>query len=370
MAQSSLLFIPDISGFTEFVKDTEIEHSRHIISELLELLIDENDLGMTLAEIEGDALFFYLFEKIPSQEELLAQVKKMFTRFHTHLKNYEHRRICHCGACRTATDLSLKFIVHAGEFQFIQVKDQRKPYGQEVITAHRLLKNNVDDDEYALFSEMLTDAWNLPVVKWNDEWVVDSGASEYGDVGQIEYDVVMLAPLRENLPELPPVAPLTRTQHPLVEQTKIQRPVDDVYNIISNLDLRHLWNEGVDDFLYDKDRVNRIGTKHYCVINNRQLELETVGDTTNENRQVYGEISPHFPLMKKITNYFILEPDQEETQITAEIHLEPIPFVGWLVKPLAKRLLKKGLAKTIQNIKRIAEHKELQAPSYQPQVIA
>ena len=33
----SLLYIPDISGFTEFVHQTEIEHSRHIVSELLEL---------------------------------------------------------------------------------------------------------------------------------------------------------------------------------------------------------------------------------------------------------------------------------------------------------------------------------------------
>ncbi|MEM6380660.1 MAG: DUF2652 domain-containing protein, partial [Bacteroidota bacterium] len=54
-----VLFIPDISGFTRFVKTTERNHSRHIISELLELLIDENDIGLTVAEIEGDAILFY-----------------------------------------------------------------------------------------------------------------------------------------------------------------------------------------------------------------------------------------------------------------------------------------------------------------------
>ena len=36
----ALLFIPDISGFTKFVGENEIQHSRHIIEELQEVLID------------------------------------------------------------------------------------------------------------------------------------------------------------------------------------------------------------------------------------------------------------------------------------------------------------------------------------------
>ncbi len=55
---SSLLFIPDISGFTAFVQQTEITHSQYIIAELLEVIGTANDLGLQLAEIEGDALFF------------------------------------------------------------------------------------------------------------------------------------------------------------------------------------------------------------------------------------------------------------------------------------------------------------------------
>ena len=53
----SLLFIPDISGYTKFIQTTEIEHSQHVISELLEVLINANTQKLQLAEIEGDALF-------------------------------------------------------------------------------------------------------------------------------------------------------------------------------------------------------------------------------------------------------------------------------------------------------------------------
>jgi hypothetical protein len=39
-ASDALIFIPDISGFTEFVTFTEINHAKHIIEELLSVIID------------------------------------------------------------------------------------------------------------------------------------------------------------------------------------------------------------------------------------------------------------------------------------------------------------------------------------------
>ena len=55
----SLILIPDISGFTSFVNETEVKHSKHIIAELLELIIESDQLGMTVSEVEGDAILFY-----------------------------------------------------------------------------------------------------------------------------------------------------------------------------------------------------------------------------------------------------------------------------------------------------------------------
>ena len=61
MENRGLLFIPDISGFSRFVNAVEIEHSRFIIQQLLEVLIQANDSGLTISEIEGDAILFYKF---------------------------------------------------------------------------------------------------------------------------------------------------------------------------------------------------------------------------------------------------------------------------------------------------------------------
>src|SRR5881398_2453251 len=87
----ALLFMPDISGFTEFVNNTEIIHAQNIIQEVLELLIDSNQLKLEIGEIEGDAIFLYRLGSPPSLEELLQQVAVMFTRFHNHLRQYDQQ---------------------------------------------------------------------------------------------------------------------------------------------------------------------------------------------------------------------------------------------------------------------------------------
>src|SRR6476469_9257748 len=108
MENKGLLFIPDISGFTRFVNETEIDHSRLIIQELLELLINANQIGLEVSEIEGDAILFYKFGEAPDLEELYKQVAKMFCEFHKHLVVYDNRRFCQCKACISAANLSLK----------------------------------------------------------------------------------------------------------------------------------------------------------------------------------------------------------------------------------------------------------------------
>ena len=124
----SLLFIPDITGFTEFVNNTEIEHGQHIISELLEKIIDSNEIGLEVSEIEGDAVLFYKVDHTSGLKEVYNQARKIFLNFHSHLKLYESQRICQCGACSSASKLSLKFVVHSADIGIDQCQffSQRK----------------------------------------------------------------------------------------------------------------------------------------------------------------------------------------------------------------------------------------------------
>src|SRR6188508_794770 len=116
MENKGLLFIPDISGFTRFVNESEIEHSRIIIQELLEILINANQIGLEVSEIEGDAILFYKFGESPELKDIYKQVEKMFLEFHKNIVAYDQRRFCQCKACNAVIDLTLKVITHYGEF--------------------------------------------------------------------------------------------------------------------------------------------------------------------------------------------------------------------------------------------------------------
>jgi hypothetical protein len=55
MQQRGFIFMPYISGFTNFVNSLELEHSRHVVKELLETIIDANEMDLKISEVEGDA---------------------------------------------------------------------------------------------------------------------------------------------------------------------------------------------------------------------------------------------------------------------------------------------------------------------------
>ena len=52
---------------------------------------------------------------------------------------------------------------------------------------------------------------------------------------------------------------------------------------------------GTDGIQYDKDRVNRVGTKHLCVVDDELISFETTSADFGADKLVYGE-----KLLKKL----------------------------------------------------------------------
>ena len=336
----SLLFIPDITGFTEFVHRTEIEHSQHIISELLEQIIDSNEIGLEVSEIEGDAVLFYKPDDSPGLNEVYNQAKKIFLQFHSHLKLYDSQRICQCGACSTASRLSLKFVVHSAEIGFTTVKNKKKPFGSDIVLLHRLLKNNIDHDEYILFTDQYLED-NKTAKSELSSLNFEEGFSEYESIGLVKYSYVSLKDLYVEVPEPPPVVLPEKMKDPIVHEHTFDLSLMEAYEYLSNFDLKKQWNEGITDFKYDKGKVNRVGTKHICVFEKGTAEFESVTNDFGEGNLVYGEKLKNFPLARDITFYFILSPVEDKTKIRTEIHYKPFPLVGWLLKPVILLNVKK-----------------------------
>lgn len=197
---NGLIIIADISGFTNYIQATDIEHSQINVAKLLEAIIDENELGLSVAEIEGDAVFFIKFAYDFSFLEIMTQIKKMAIKFHQVLKELSLNKSCKCGACSTLEKLKIKFIVHTGKIGTIMIKDYCKLFGIDIIIAHRLLKNNLSIDEYALFTNKIIQKFNKEIntIFPKDNLLSDSEI-DYENIGRIKYHYMALNSLNISL---------------------------------------------------------------------------------------------------------------------------------------------------------------------------
>jgi hypothetical protein len=333
--QPALIFIPDISGFTQFVTNVESSHAQHIIEELLEIIMDANDIGMEVSEVEGDAVLFYRFGKAPTAAELLAQVQKMFVRFHAHLMKYSTHRICNCGACKTATDLTLKFVAHYGDITLNAVKQYQKLFGKDVIVAHRLMKNQIDDHEYALVTHRLVQAcpqWvDIDTVAWAP---LKEGEEDY-DSGQVNYCFLTLAPLMEHLPAPAPddySLPGARKFILHTEDT-VDAPMELVFDVIADVAWRNKW---IPDTLPEVVDINthltQAGQMHRCLTNGPAM----IGhDYSIAERMItFTETDPK----KTRCVVFTLEKlDDTHTRVSSDLFIRPNLLVECLLKFILKK---------------------------------
>ncbi len=143
-----LLFIPDISGFTQLVHSTDAITGKIITAELLTAIITRNQLKLAISEVEGDAVLFYRYGTPPSLQQLVQQFKKMETAFNRKRNQLEKR-------FGLTIAVSLKVIAHYGQMTQYRVGRFTKLYGEVVLEAHRLLKNALQSDSYLLLSDSL-----------------------------------------------------------------------------------------------------------------------------------------------------------------------------------------------------------------------
>jgi hypothetical protein len=152
MNNPTTIFFPDISGFTEFVNQTEIEHGQHIIASLLEEIIKSNYMDFIVSEIEGDAVLFYKNGDETDPINLIKLCLEVHNKFHVKVKELDASTHCDCGACSSITRLRIKFIIRIGKTSSIKIHTFKKLYGLDVIIAHRLLKNTITSKEYILIT--------------------------------------------------------------------------------------------------------------------------------------------------------------------------------------------------------------------------
>jgi len=187
--QRVLLMIADISGYTKFMvsSDMEIEHSQHVISELIQAIIRQVEIPLEVSKLEGDAIFLYV--KKDSDAFAWKDVRKItggklilfFEVFHEKLQELASRTSCSCGACSNVHTLKLKIVVHSGEALFYRIHRFNELSGTDVILVHRLLKNSTVTNEYLLMTESA-----YVDIEFSCQLPVEEGCESYEHLGQVK----------------------------------------------------------------------------------------------------------------------------------------------------------------------------------------
>lgn len=194
------LVIADISGYTQFLTEGELDHAQGIVTELLNSIISATQAPLTVSNIEGDAVFMY--GETPDDvygQTVLELVESLYVSFAGALETMVLNTTCDCNACANINGLGLKIVMHCGEFVKTQVGGTETLTGPDVIGVHRLLKNQVKETtgiaDYFLLTEACVEELSLQRVVAS--WIPH--VEDYEHVGEIKGFVSSLADVWEFL---------------------------------------------------------------------------------------------------------------------------------------------------------------------------
>jgi hypothetical protein len=356
MENKGLLFIPDISGFSRFVSETEIDHSSLIIRELLEILINSNDLGLNISEVEGDAILFYKFGDPPALKDLYKQVEKMFVAFHRNIAAYEHRRYCQCKACVSAANLTLKIITHYGEFTQYNVKNFNKLIGKDLIIAHQLLKNDIGQHEYWLVTQSLLADKNALVF---EKWMQWSSSHKHTDSGDVSFLYTQLSQLKkELLPEFPTVVDFKKLSKVFSAEREYATDLITLFHATGDVRYRNRWDANIIGVEEVSHYLPRVGTKCLMLTNNGTFNMVSSDYSYSDTRIQFCERDDD---SGAVTRYTLSKTGTKRTKLFLDYYLKSTLISKLFFKLIARAKFERTVKTSMEKLDSLV--RELKIPS-------
>lgn len=160
--QQGYLVIADITGYTAYLEDSELDHARDSLTSLLDIMIEHTRLPLVVTKLEGDAVFSYSPDDSHLYgQALLEMIEGTYVAFRRALQLMVLNTTCTCNACKNLSGLDLKFFVHHGTFTLQKVGGGTELLGSDVNLIHRILKNHIveqtDLRAYAAYTSAAVD---------------------------------------------------------------------------------------------------------------------------------------------------------------------------------------------------------------------
>ena len=256
MASEGTFVLADIGGYTTFLTEVGIEHAKEITSHLFNGMLKVNKNRWKVGNVEGDCLFFYA-EAREEPGPLFEHLRVLYEKFRGSVTDIAARSTCDCGACTRTSELRLKFVIHAGQYDTQDIGGRTELIGPEIVVAHRLLKNSVPVQEYALVTPALGNIGGsgLPTT---------AGSETYEDVGTVEYTYLDLASMRREYEQVSQVFVDEKTAK-IVLKTEVDAPPTLVWEAITDTAQVLRWMKTLKSFEHVQGESGGLGEVHRCV---------------------------------------------------------------------------------------------------------
>jgi uncharacterized protein YndB with AHSA1/START domain len=155
--EPACLVIADISGYTGYLAGVELDHAQDILADLIGTVVGALRPAFRLAKLEGDAAFVYVVAETVDATHLQDTLERCYFAFRRRLRDIRQASTCECNACMLIPNLNLKILAHHGVVARQRIAGWEELVGSDVVVAHRLLKNHVEEalgvTAYALYTE-------------------------------------------------------------------------------------------------------------------------------------------------------------------------------------------------------------------------
>lgn len=194
--QRGFLVVADITGYTAYLNQSELEHAHGTLKTLLGLLIDHTKPPLALSGLEGDAVLSYTIDSERFEGQAFVEmIEATYVAFKRAIDLMVMNTSCDCNACANINTLDLKFFVHHGEFVVQELAGGEELVGADVNVIHRLMKNNVVEETgvraYTLFTEASLNQLELEEFANSLAFYQD----EFSGIGSVACWVLDMAPV-------------------------------------------------------------------------------------------------------------------------------------------------------------------------------
>lgn len=353
LARQGLILIPHFSGFEEFVGEVELAHSQHIMADLMEMLVDANQLGLTLSELDGEALFFYGYDDPPSVEQLTGQARDWTLGFHGHLNALKRDIYCDCGACVNVSRLGLRIVGHYGEFGEHRLRNKTLVVGKEVILARKLMDTSISTSDYLLISEPLMEKIGISGERNGRFERIEQTFPVFGTITLGFQD---LTGLREKAPPAPEREPVLGLKEEIGEEVNVNVSLEKAAGVLTDFESWPDWVDGLSHLDMDFSAPLRSGARHICV-SPGQTQYQTIENIVKKNDEfsLITRVTSPVPMVKKLIMVFSARQASAGIVLKMSFNYDPNPLTGWLVKMTKSGKFRTQIHNSLQNLKGLLE---------------